>query len=448
VLELQDIDLVVDDVMPLVLARSYPLTPLGVGAWAFGKGSALDYDIELEVGYGKRIADLVLPTGQRLGFDRTTDGYDAATAVFEHTATATVFRGAQVVWNGAGWDLVMADGTTLVFDGETGSELRAIRDPAGNQVTIRRALTRKGREAGDVVSAHSPAGRSLSFTYDDRDRLTEASDQLGRTVAYGYDAEDRLATVTHPDGTGRSYGYDDQHRLRSIGGLDGQGWVTNTFDEAGRVVGQVRADGSTFTFAYNTDAAGAVTQTEVTDPAGVVRRVAFSGGYLVTDTAAVGTAAEQTVTIERQPGTELVTAVVDPAGMRTAYAYDDAGYPTAVTVADGTDDAVTTTVGYDERFHQVTEVTDPVGRATLYRYDDRGNKTGVVDPAGGETTYRYDQRGRVVSVTDPAGSDVCSASVALLVGSTPTPATTAGQTTFRRHPPFVCASWPKARPSP
>lgn len=66
-------------------------------------------------------------------------------------------------------------------------------------------------------------------------------------------------------------------------------FLTNAYDANGRVSRQTQVDGTTYQFAYTVDGTGKVTQTDVTDPRGVVRRVTFTAaGYTLTDTRAVG----------------------------------------------------------------------------------------------------------------------------------------------------------------
>src|SRR5205823_13866441 len=172
---------------------------------------------------------------------------------------------------------------------------------------------------------------------DGAHRVTEARDGLGRAVAYGYDASGRLVSVTDPEGGVTRFSYDSFHRMVTIQDPRGIVYLTNEYDADGRVIRQVRADQSAHAFAYALDANGKVTRTDVTDPRGIVRRVTFEGnGYMLSDTRALGTPLERTISYERD-ASGLVIARTDGLGRRTAFTYSDRGAVTSVTrVAGGT----------------------------------------------------------------------------------------------------------------
>src|SRR5207245_1502884 len=98
-------------------------------------------------------------------------------------------------------------------------------------------------------------------------------------------------------------------------------------------------------------------------------------------------------TYERQPGTNLVLATIDPLGRRSAYVYDTLGNVTSVTRLAGTADAVTTTLTYEPTFSQVTSVTDPLGHTTTLDRDNLGNLTSITNSLGEQTTLTYNLAG-------------------------------------------------------
>ena len=401
-------DLVVSDVSPVSVARSYqPVT--GSTAFsdvrAFGLGSPMEFDIELELAPAAyQWAKLRMPGDVPILFERTTEGIEPDDAVLEHTSSSTAFYGARIVNNGHGWDLTLVDGTTLVFGSGFTAPLRAIRDRNGNQITVERARDDYREATGNVVSVHTASGRSIQFGYDDSDRVVEATDNVGRSASYSYDDEGRLSAVAYSSGGQFGYAYDGNNRIRTITGAGGTTLVTNEYDENGRVARQVLDDGSTFSFGYATDAEGVVTRTDVTDQAGLVRQVTFDAGFWLTDTYAVGTPQAQTLTAERDPDTHFIKALVDPQGQRTSYGYDESGNLTSLTELDDTPDAASMDWGYAPDFQEIDAATDPTGRSGEYHYDDAGNLVEEIDLIGGETTYRYDPTGRPIETTDAEGN--------------------------------------------
>jgi RHS repeat-associated protein len=408
---LRKTDLVIQDVLPIVVTRTYRQGD-NVSR-AFGLGTTHPYDLYLWSARQWQEADLILPDGGRIHYIRISPGTGFTDAEFEHresattTATPTAFYASRIKWNGNGWNLTLKDGTMYVFGNE--APLNAIRDRYGNQLTISRAGTNVfGSPIGNITRITSPNGRWIEFTYDPRNRIVSAKDNIGRVVAYAYDATDltgRLVSVTNPKQELTRYTYDGTNRDRLLTITDAKGitFLTNVYDSNGRTVKQTQADGSTYTFAY-TLTGGKVTQTDVTDPRGIVRRVTFNAaGYALTDTRAIGRPEQQTLTYERAAGSNLVLSLVDQLGRRTRYTYDPVGNVVAVVRLFGTPEAVTTTFAYEPAFNQVTRIVDPLGRATTFGYDTKGSPTTVTDPLGNVTTLIYNPAGQPVSLTNPLG---------------------------------------------
>ncbi len=195
--------------------------------------------------------------------------------------------------------------------------------------------------------------------------------------------------------------YDSLHRMLTVKDPRGNQFVSNVYDTSGRIIQQTQADGSTFLFSYTTNSDGKITQTDLTDTRGNVRRVAFNNdGYMVTDTYAHGLPEQQTVTYERQPGTNLLLSAISPAGVRTAYTYDAVGNMTEVVRNAGTNAEAKTRYTYEPVFNQRATVTDPLNHTLSYAYDNKGNLLSVTDPLNHTTTYAYNANGQLMSVTD------------------------------------------------
>ncbi|GAA4734680.1 RHS repeat-associated core domain-containing protein [Phytohabitans rumicis] len=391
-------DLVVPDVMPISVTRTY--RPQDAAMRAFGLGTNFTYGVFLHSQHEYTEVDLVFPDSAKVHYVRTSPGTSWSDAVFGAVDTTGPFRNSTIRWNGNGWDLASADGTTYVF-GEN-APLQAIRDRNGNQITITRS---SGGQSGNITQITSPGGRWIRLSYDSGNRVVQATDSGGRIVRYAYDARGRLTQVTTPGGRATGYGYDASDRMTTITDPRGITYLTNSYDAAGRVQTQALADGSTYQFAYTTDASGAVTKAAVTDPEGVVSETEFDArGRMVAQTLAAGTPLQRRATVARDPSTHQPATITDPYGRVTTYAYDERGNPVEVTERAGTPDARTVRFSYGGWYDQPLTVTDPLGHTTRYTYDPAGNLTAVTDPAGRTSRSGYDGAGQRTTYTDPLGN--------------------------------------------
>ncbi|MGH8244957.1 MAG: DUF6531 domain-containing protein, partial [Gammaproteobacteria bacterium] len=323
---MEKIDVALADVIPINLTRTYRnedsrSRPFGIGATHnyefFLVGDMNPYTYQ----------ELILPDGFRIRYNRTSPGTSWPDAVYSATSSPGGFYGSTIRWNGNGWDLKLKDATLYVFPEAAGqtnpakAAVKLIRDRYNNTITLTRDST-----TGNLQRATSPNGRWVSLTYDASNRITQATDHIGRSASYIYDASGRLWKATDPIGGVTEYTYDTSHRMLTIKDAKGIVYLTNQYDANGRVTLQTQADNGTWQFAYTLDGNGIVTQTDVTDQRGFVRRVTFnSSGYPLTDTYAVGQPQQAAITIQRQAGSNFPTTVTDPLGRNTAYAYDSMG---------------------------------------------------------------------------------------------------------------------------
>jgi len=246
--------------------------------------------------------------------------------------------------------------------------LAAIVDRYGNTITITRGTGPFDRR---ILQVSEPSGRSLAFTYDTAGRVVTVADPINRIVRYTYDAQGRLESVTNPAGGVTRYTYDNAHRLLTITDPLQITFVTNEYDPTtGRVIRQIQADGTAWTFAY-TVTANIVTETRVTDPRGNTTASRFnSSGYLVSETDALG----QTTRFDYATGSNLLLSITDPLGRTTRFTHDVAG--SVISVADPEQNVRRLT--YELTFGKPTSVTDPLGHTTTFEYDGAGNPKGEV----------------------------------------------------------------------
>jgi RHS repeat-associated protein len=391
-------DLVLPDLRPIAITRTY--RSKDTMSRPFGIGATHPYQVFIVgAGTGYSYAELILADGGRIRYDRISPGTDLAGAVLEHTATPTQFYKSKLTWNwDNGWNLQFKDGSLWKFYSYgAGPALISMSDRLGNTVTINRTSYKQ------ISKVMSPNGRWIEFTYDSSDRVTQAKDNIGRTLTYTYDASGRLWKVTNPLGGLTEYTYDISHRVLSIKNPRGISYVTNEYDANGRVSRQTHADGGVYQFAYTLDGNGKVTQTDVTDPRGNVRRVTFnSNGYALTDTQTCCSGVA--ITTERNATTNLVNSVTDQLGRRTEFTSDQMGNVTSVTRLAGTSEEVTTSYTYESTYNRVASATDPLGHTTSFAYDTKGNPIIMTDPLGNHRWVAYNSAGQPISVTDSLGN--------------------------------------------
>jgi RHS repeat-associated protein len=295
------------------------------------------------------------------------------------------------------FQLRFKDGAVHVFERIVGfsnlAGLTTITDRNNNTVTITRAVSFQDRR---IIRITEPAGRSFVLAYDASNRVASVTDPLGRVVQYAYDAQGNLSTVTDPAGGVTRYTYDASHRILTITDPRNITFLTNAYDENGRVVQQIQADGTAWRFAY-TLTGSAVTQTSVTDAGGNATTYRFdSVGHTLAITDALG----QTTSLDYDLGSNLPRAVTDAIGRVRRFEYDAMGNVTRATDPAGNATAFT----YDPVFNLVLSVTGPLGNAVRFERDAQGNVVGVVDAAGTRTVVVNDPLGQPVSVTDPLGN--------------------------------------------
>ncbi len=302
----EDNDLIVPDTPPIRFTRTYRNG--NPESRAFGIGTNHPYDVSL-VGDATAYAwaALIAADGGRILFVRISSGSSIADAVYEHTATPTIFYKSRLRWTGQGWEIDLRDGSRYAFTAcgpNTRCAMIGYRDSQGRALKIVRDA------AGNLTRITTPSGRGIDLTYDAGNRITRARGEVGRVVleiAYHYDDRGRLIKVSTGKVT-KEYTYDDAHQMVTI--KEPGIVITNTYDTGGRVIKQSIDDGRTFKFAYILNSQGRITQTDVTEPDGSLRRVVFNAqGYTLSDTYAVGTPAQVSIIYQREAGSSRTQAV-------------------------------------------------------------------------------------------------------------------------------------------
>ena len=404
-------DLAIQDVVPLTLTRSY--SSADTHSHMFGIGGNSDLGIHLytaSTANGFTAPQLVLPCGEGILFNQVSGGSvtgaDPVGVVWQHTATDSVFYGATLqffisnpgVCSGECWLITRKDGVQYAFGAASPNQLLWMADRYGNK-------TQLNYNGGLISQVISPSGRTLSFTYDNSNRVGLVTDNTGRTVNYVYDASNgTLSSVIYPDNTSEQYTYDSNKRMLTMRDRRGTVWVSNQYDSSGRIIEQAYADNTAYQFAYTTDSNNQVSATTVTDPSGRQQRITFDSvshyPALITD--GYGSAQAQTTIFARNSG-GLLTSQTDALGRTTVLDRDTLGNVTRSTQLSGTANAVTTQMSYTSDYNQLASITDPLGHTSAFNYT-KGCLSRITDADGHSTTVQCNSAGQPTAIQDALGN--------------------------------------------
>ncbi|WP_194714285.1 RHS repeat-associated core domain-containing protein [Noviherbaspirillum soli] len=387
------------DVLPVSINSTYrPGDPV---SRPFGFGTTHYYAMYLREVSGTpgryQQFDLILSNGAAIRYYRTAGDYYTNVVAQPRDIPPCEFYGSVFAYRNGQYVITRKDGQQFAFS--LYGRLESIADRLGNQVTV-------SGSTGQIQRIATPNGRYLDFSYDSANRISRILDIAGRAWTYAYE-DGMLSSITFPDQSTERYSYDSKRRMVSVTDRRGNTMVRNEYDASNRVTRQTLADGSIYTFAYSSDAAGRISQTDVTDPRNLVRRVTFhQSGYPLSDTEAHGTALASTTVYSRPTPDGQLAAVTDSAGRRTDYSYDAKGNLTSRTRLAGTAQAATERMSYEPTWNQLASHTSPLGQTTTYTYDNLGQLTSITRPLGRITRFTYNSAGQVLSITNPLGKTV------------------------------------------
>jgi YD repeat-containing protein len=300
-------DLVVRNTPALILRRTYLSgyrTPkeLGIGTthigevYLYGDGQKFQW------------AQLILATGSRITFNRTSPGTTVFNAMYAHRSVMVEWDGAQLGWTGLNWVLRRPDGSVSFFlpcgPGIAKScSISQERDRDGHVIHYRRD------KAGRLLKMEADNGW-IAFAYDDTDRIVRANDSTGAEVRYVYDARGRLSQASSRAGVFR-YTYTDRDELKTM--TEPGKFTENWYDRNGRVIHQENRFGGastpfTFHFTYHLEGT-AVVQVDTKQSDGTWSEYTFDKTRAKTSETQ-GSGAESVIfTYERDPVTNALTSL-------------------------------------------------------------------------------------------------------------------------------------------
>jgi YD repeat-containing protein len=223
---------------------------------------------------------------RQIRFPRISKGTGYADAVYRHSETASEFYGAEIAWNGNGWNLIFQDHSEFRFPESYNAKNFAqgaameMRDAKGHRIDLKRGAAR------NLDTLTSPSGHTIDFKYDSASRIIEARDDADNVRKYTYDSHGYVETVS--DGTKILYrfGYEklrrspgpDLYLMTNVTDGSGRELIHNWYEEDGRVSKQRLADNQTYLYDYLFDSKYEVTEATVTLPTGETKRFFFAAG--------------------------------------------------------------------------------------------------------------------------------------------------------------------------
>lgn len=294
-----------------------------------------------------------------------------------YTGNTLCYSDSIKVYNPSKYKLTRPDGTVYIISDVNGVE--SITDTNGNVITFTENEVK-----------HSD-GKSIVFERDSENRVIRISDPYGKTVKYSYSSNGDLTSVTDKAGETTTFKYDRNHYLTEIIDSRGIKVARNEYDDNGRLIATIDANGNRLEFSHDVDGR----QDVVTDRLGYSTIYIYDGrGNVISETDALGN-----TTLSTYDSNGNLETKTDALGNVTTYNYDSQGNLLSVTNALG--ETVTNT--YTEK-GQLKTITSMGITQFVVDYDDFGNLTSTTDAEDNKTKYGYDRDGRVISITDGIGS--------------------------------------------
>ncbi|MFC4546942.1 DNRLRE domain-containing protein, partial [Paenactinomyces guangxiensis] len=302
------------------------------------------------------------------------------------------------------WVVTESNRTSYYFD-ELGYVTEAV-DKNGNKLTFtyeERKIDNKPAKLLRYIT-DSDNRRTLTITYNSKNKIQHIDDVAGRRTLFSYDSEGRLVKIYDGLDTNervinysraKTYQFTYHSTLKSL--------ITKITDPRGHDT----------LFNYMESGADKNKVTEMTNRAGELIRFGYNGNErIVTDPKlrqtrylfdargrkVAVTDANNKVTKYGYDNDDNLTRLEEPNGAVTTWSYEENGLP--LTKVDAENNALEagakkTVYQYsytlDNRVADLVKETSPEGKTITYTYDNQGNVTSRKDAYGNETKYTYYQ---------------------------------------------------------
>jgi RHS repeat-associated protein len=355
---------------------------------------------------------------QRAGERPWTFAYDAAGRLTELRRDGALTQTRTYDAQGRVVSVLQPGAPTRGFTYDAAGRVASVKDGAAAATTLEYDGT------GNLLRVTDPAGRVQSWEYDGLARRTAAVDPPNRRTTYTYDDASRLRTVRDRTGTTTTYDYDRNGQLTK----ETAGTAVRTFgyDGAGRLT-QVANAGSTVSFGY--DLADDLVRQTTTGPGLPTATLQFDHDRTGAPTSTTGPGGTTAFSYDERG---RLAGVVDGAGGRFGFGFDDADRVVSISRPNG----VTDRLAWDPTSGELaSRVSSSAAGSTLasatYGYDASGRRTSLTD-LDGTHAFSYDDLGRLTGVDHPGGSPLADETYSYDPGGNRTswPGTAAGQAVY------------------
>ncbi|SHH48966.1 intein C-terminal splicing region/RHS repeat-associated core domain-containing protein [Clostridium collagenovorans DSM 3089] len=273
--------------------------------------------------------------------------------------------------------LTTKDQSKIYFNKYTG--IKSIESINGDKIKV----TENGYE-------HS-SGRGITFKRDSKGRIVEAKDPVSNVTSYNYDNNGDLVSVTNPLGNKVQFKYDDNHNIIEMLDPTGTPIVRNEYDEAGKIIRSIDAEGNVIEYTHDIDGR----QEVVKDKLGNNTIYTYDDeGNVLSVIDALGNK-----TLNKYDDNNNLISSTDPLGNVTNFEYDSKN--NLISSIDSLGNKINNT--FNDR-GQLTKIQGMGVTSLLVNYDENGNVSDASDAEGNKTSYSYDKNGKLSGVTDKLGS--------------------------------------------
>lgn len=286
------------------------------------------------------------------------------------------------------------DGSRLTMTYDAAHRLTKVIDRLGNQIVY--TLDASGNRTNvSVLGSTSVLSRTVSYAYDEANRVTTVTGALGQTTTYTRDRNGNVLSVRDPVGAVTSMTYDALNRNTSS--TDALGGVTNlAYDPLDRLLSVIDPRRLTTSYTYN----GFGDLLQIVSPdSGPTTRTVDANGNLLTSTEARGLTNTRTY-----DSLNRLTRIAFSSG-QLDYQYDvGANAVGRLTRVSGTTDS--TLFSYDVLGRLVTK-QQTVGTSVLsesFAFNAAGQLATKTYPSGMQVGYQYNAAGQVAALTVNGGA--------------------------------------------